>query len=295
MAAQTTTAAPSRPEGRPEGLRRAEKAENFPVAVRVLPARYRRHLLAVYDVLRVIDDLGDEAVGDRTQLLLAFQRDLADVWAPAGPVEPVLRRLVPTVSALGIGPEPFEALIAANMQDQHTTRYATFHDLVGYCRLSADPVGRLVLAVFGATSVPGAADERLLPLSDKICMALQLIEHWQDVGEDRRAGRIYLPTEDLEAFGVRPQELDEPTASPALRRLLDFETRRAEQLLDEGAPLVGLLHGWARCAVAGYVAGGRAAARALRRSGFDVLPTGPRGRRTDVLRNTVRLLVRAAR
>jgi phytoene/squalene synthetase len=322
--------------GRDARLRAKEHAENFPVALRVLPRRYRAPLGAVYDVVRVIDDLGDEAPGDRTALLKDFAEDLSRVWRGGAPRAEVLRRLVPSVRACGLEQEPFDRLIAANLQDQRVVEYASYDELRRYCTLSADPVGRIVLTIFGATPAhPGrstvhplvpqpatvhplvpqpATVHPLVPqpatvsgvtsdltsdvtveLSDRVCTALQLIEHWQDVGEDRRRGRVYLPREDLDSFGVPPRDLDAPTASPALRRLMVFETDRAAALLDSGAPLVGLLRGWARLAVGGYVAGGRAALDALRRSGGDVLGAPVRARRSDMLRHLVRQLIRPAR
>jgi squalene synthase HpnC len=259
------------------------RAENFPVALRVLPSRLRAHLTAVYDVVRVIDDLGDEAPGDRAALLTGFAADLAGIWRGEPPRAAVLRQLVPTVRACELEPEPFARLIEANLRDQRVDRYATFEELLGYCRLSADPVGRIVLAIFGAGT------PRTVALSDRVCTALQLIEHWQDVAEDRRAGRIYLPRADLVAFGVTERDLDRPVASAALRRLVEFEAARAGRWLDSGAPLVGLLHGWARLAVAGYVAGGRAAIDALRRARWDVLSQHPRVRKRDVVRHLARL------
>jgi squalene synthase HpnC len=271
-------------------LGRKRRAENFPVALRLLPRAVRADLIAVYGAARVIDDLGDAAAGDRTALLTEFGRDLARVWdgpAPDHPVpdHPVLRQLVPTVQAHGLDREPFERLLAANLLDQRVHRYATYADLLGYCELSADPVGRIVLAVFGVSGVPAAIER-----SDRICTALQLIEHWQDVAEDRRAGRVYLPQEDLTAFGVTEAELDGPLSSPALHRLMAFQITRAGELLDSGAPLVGLLSGWARLAVAGYLAGGRAALDALRRPTTDVLVASPRPRRRDVLRHLLTAL-----
>ncbi|WP_338051715.1 squalene synthase HpnC [Pseudonocardia acidicola] len=266
-------------------LRRRERAENFPVALRLLPRDLRRDLQAVYDVARVVDDLGDEAAGDRTALLQGFSRDLGAIWEGARPRHPVLQRLAPTVARHGLDRVPFERLVQANLLDQQVTRYATYADLRGYCVLSAEPVGRIVLGVFGVSS-PAA-----LELSDRVCAALQLVEHWQDVGEDHRAGRVYLPQEDLTAFGVGEAELAAAAPSPALRRLLAFETGRAAELLDSGAPLVGLLHGWARLAVAGFVAGGYAAVDALRRADGDVLSSSPPARRRDVFRHLVRLLV----
>jgi squalene synthase HpnC len=266
-------------------LRAKERAENFPVALRVLPRRVRRHLVAVYDVVRVIDDLGDEAAGDRTAQLEAFSQDLALVWDGGRPQADVLRRLVPTVRATGLPRELFERMVAANLQDQRVTSYQTYADLRQYCTLSADPVGRMVLGVFDVTS--HTAGE----LSDRVCTALQLVEHWQDVAEDRAKGRVYLPKEDLIQYGVSPSDLDGASATPGLRRLMAFETERAAALLDSGAPLIGQLRGWARLAVAGYVAGGRAAVDALRRSGGEVLAATPRARKRDVLRHLLRLLL----
>lgn len=269
---------------RDRALRRQQHAENFPVALRLLPRRLRTNLVAVYDVARVIDDLGDQAGGDRTALLTAFGRDLATIWDGGQPQHPVLRRLAPVVAARGLDREPFERLVQANLVDQRVHRYATYQQLRGYCTLSADPVGRIVLALFGRVT-PATTE-----LSDRVCTALQLIEHWQDVAEDRRTGRVYLPQEDLAAFGVTETDLDGPVVSPALRRLMAFQLSRAAELLDSGAPLVGLLHGWARLAVGGYVAGGRATLDALRRADGDVLAGPPRPRRRDVLRHLARLL-----
>ncbi len=264
-----------------------ERAENFPVALWVLPPVLRRHLRAVYDVARAVDDLGDEAAGDRAKLLALFARDLALVWTTGKPQAAVLRRLVPTVRETGLGQEPFLRLVEANRHDQRVSSYASFDDLLGYCRLSADPVGRIVLQVLDA------ADDVSVALSDRVCTALQLLEHWQDVAEDRRAGRIYLPQADMAAYGVRPEDLDAPSSSPALRRLIAFETERAAQLLEQGTPLAGLLHGWGRVAVAGFVAGGRATIAALRRPGTDVLVATPRPRRKDLTIQLPRVLLGA--
>jgi squalene synthase HpnC len=270
-------------------LRVKEQAENFPVALRILPRRYQMHLRALYDVARVIDDLGDEASGDRTELLTAFRSDLDGIWLGRPPSTPVLRRLADTVRACELDREPFDRLVAANLQDQAVSRYATYADLADYCTLSADPVGRVVLKIFNSST------PRNVELSDRICTALQLVEHWQDVAEDRRAGRIYLPQEDLESHGVAETDLDRAIATPAVRQLMAFETARATELLDSGTPLVARLRGWARLAVAGYVAGGRAAIDAISRVDYDVLAGTPRPRRRDVAAHLVRLLGRRKR
>lgn len=248
--------------------------ENFPVALRLLPARYRRHLMAVYRFARTVDDFGDEAPPDqRLNLLGELQADLARLYGGASGAAPrseVVAGLRPAVTECAIPAQPFTDLIQANRQDQVVTRYQTFEDLVGYCRLSANPVGRIVLHVFGSFT-----DERA-ELSDRVCTALQLAEHWQDVAEDLRAGRIYLPAEDLDRFGVTEQDLARPAAPAQVRALIAFETTRARSLLDAGAPLIGSLRGWARAAVAGYVAGGRAALAAIAAADHDVLRATPR-------------------
>ena len=266
-------------------------AENFPVALRFLPRRYRGHLAAVYGFARSVDDMGDEAAPqERAALLDELDADVGRLYrmvsrGPGGggtggegnggsdggpPRISVVQALAPAVVACGIPAQPFYDLIAANRQDQVVSRYPAFGDLEDYCRLSANPVGRIVLHVFGAATPEREA------LSDRVCTALQLAEHWQDVAEDLRAGRIYLPQEDMERFGCTEDDLAAPRATPKVRALMAFEERRARCLLDSGAPIVGTLRGAARLAVAGYVAGGRAALAAIAASGHDVLRATPR-------------------
>ncbi|WP_068271611.1 squalene synthase HpnC [Aldersonia kunmingensis] len=268
-----------------DSMHAKESAENFPVALRLLPAGIRNDLHALYSVARTIDDLGDEAPGNRVAALTEFRDDMRLIWAGETPFNPVLRALVPTVRAHNLHPEPFERLVEANLVDQRVTRYGTYEDLIGYCHFSADPIGHLVLAVFDAAS------PARIELSDRVCRALQLLEHWQDVAEDRAAGRVYLPLEDLERFDVAESELDRPFASAALRQLMRFEIERAAALLESGAALVGHLRGWARVAVAGYVAGGRATAHALRRSNGDVLAAKTSPSRGRTAASAARLLI----
>jgi squalene synthase HpnC len=264
-------------------LGRRERTENFPVALKLLPAAHRESLHAVYGYARTVDELGDSFAGDRTAALRAFTVDLDRIWADEEPDHPVLRTLRPIVGRHDLPADPFHRLIQANLQDQTVTRYRSFEDLAGYCRLSADPVGRMVLGVF---DIHDPETERL---SDLVCTALQLVEHWQDVAEDRRAGRIYLPQADLTTYGVIETDLDRREATQQLRELMIFETARAAKMLDEGAAIVGRLRGWARISVAGFVAGGQATVRALRRTGGDVLARQAKPSKLD----TVRLLVKA--
>jgi squalene synthase HpnC len=245
------------------------RTENFPVASRMLPRQVRQHLLALYGFARLVDELGDSAGGDRLEALNWLERELDRAFE--GRAEhPLLRRLQPTLRECELPREPFVRLIEANRLDQRVSRYATWDELRRYCALSADPVGELVLAILGC-----ATAERIA-LSDSICTGLQLTEHCQDVAEDFASGRVYLPGEDLERFGSTVEELAAGRAGRPLREVVAFEVARARGLFDDGAPLIGELHGRARVALAGFVAGGRAALDAIERAGYDVLPGPPR-------------------
>jgi squalene synthase HpnC len=259
------------PGGAPtaEAVMARAQGENFPVASRVLPRRVRSHLLAVYGFARLVDELGDSLQGDRSAALDWLEADLDRAFQ--GRAEhPLLARLAPTIRKCALPREPFARLIEANRVDQRVTRYETWEQLRGYCALSADPVGELVLGVLGV------ATPARIALSDSICTALQLTEHCQDVSEDLANRRVYLPREDLERFGCTSGDLAAEHAGAALRGVLAFEVARARGLLSEGAPLIRQLRGRASLAVAAFVAGGRAALEAIERADYDVLPGPPR-------------------
>jgi squalene synthase HpnC len=261
----TTVAAPSVAElpAREQVLAQA-KHENFTVANALLGRHRARHLTAIYGFARLVDDVGDEAAGDRGALLDLVELELRRAFSEAdgAPQHPVMIELAATIRECGLTAGPFERLIMANRMDQVVTRYDTFEQLLGYCQLSAAPVGELVLGVFGA------ATPARVELSDRVCAGLQIVEHLQDISEDHRRGRVYLPKEDLIRFGCDEADLSgEPTA--ALQALVAFEAARAGQLLSDGAPLARTLPFRPRLAVAGFIAGGRRA--------IDELPAVSRG------------------
>ncbi|MEU5994309.1 squalene synthase HpnC [Spirillospora sp. NPDC047418] len=267
-------------------LDRLAALENFPVAARLLPARHRAGLRAVYGFARLVDDIGDEAPPEqRSKLLGLVDDDLDRVFAGRTPNLPQLRRLAGTVHAHRVPEEPFRDLVQANRRDQIVHRYETFDELTGYCALSAAPVGRIVLHLFRAHR------PALVAASDDVCTALQIIEHCQDAGQDYRAGRVYLPGADLRRFGCAEEDLGRAVTPTRLRGVLALEAGRAAELLDRGTPpLMAGLTGWARIAVAGYVAGGRAALAALARGHYDVLAHRLRPGRAAVPFRWVRVL-----
>ena len=264
--------------------------ENFPVALRILPARYRHALLAVYDVARHIDQLGDAEPGDRVAALNAFRIDLHRLETGGTPRSRVLLDLAPYAREFDLPLGAFDDLIEANLVDQHVTRYRDFAGLLEYCALSAHPIGRLVLAVFGQST------PQRIAWSDSVCAALQVLEHCQDVVEDHRAGRVYLPQDQLHAAGLTDTTMLLPGGVAALRHVVLDQVATCREMLSAGTQLVGELRGWGRVAVAGYVAGGLATADALEAAGGDVTRGDAlRPRRIQLLRHGIRLLLTRGR
>ena len=265
-----TTTSPPRSVPSLTAVMQRAGGENFPVASRLLPGHLRRHLHSIYGFARLTDQLGDYAEGDRLALLDWLDGEVDAVYNGGLPSHDVMRRIVPTVLRYSIPETPFRALINANRQDQRVTRYGTFEDLAAYCELSANPVGHLVLYVFEA-----ATPERFW-LSDMICTALQLTEHWQDVAEDHEMGRIYLPLEDLERFDCSLDAIAQRQPTSEFRALMQFEVDRAWNLFDRGATLVRTLPGVRGMAIAAFIEGGRAALQAIRLADYNVLTESPR-------------------
>ncbi|MET7858002.1 squalene synthase HpnC [Streptomyces sp. NPDC005318] len=282
--------------------------ENFPVAPFFLPRAWRDDLMAVYGYARLVDDIGDGDLApggadarhlgldpaqtdDRLAMLDAFEADLHRVFDPAGdgPRHPLLRALRPTVRRCSLDPEPFLGLIEANRQDQKVRRYGTYEELLAYCELSANPVGRLVL------QITGTANPERIRRSDAVCTALQIVEHLQDVTEDLGRDRIYLPADDMARFHVTEADLATASGGASVRALVAYEAERARNLLNEGTPLVGSVHGRLKLLLAGFVGGGRAALTAIAAAGFDVLPGPPKPTKPSLLREVGVVLRRARR
>ena len=242
--------------------------ENFTVAGRFLPKRLLPHVAAIYAYCRGVDDLGDEAAGDRLALLDAWEADLEQAYAGT-PTAPHLQALQHTIRAFSIPPEPFRKLITANRMDQTQSRYATFADVLHYCEHSANPVGFLYLLLFGYD------DEERRRLSDATCTALQLANFWQDVRRDWDKGRVYLPQEDMERFGYTEEQLAEGACNQAFRNLMAWEVERAQALFEQGLPLVETLEGTARLHVKLFSLGGMRVLDAIRAQDYDVLSKRP--------------------
>jgi squalene synthase HpnC len=244
--------------------------ENFSVASLLLPRRLLPHFHAVYAYCRWADDLADEVGGgERALSLLGWWREELLRCYGGEPHHPVMVALRPTIHRFAIPPRPFLDLLAAFEQDQRVKRYPTYEQLLGYCRNSANPVGHLVLYLCERY------DEKRAALSDHICTALQLANFWQDVARDLDIGRIYLPAEDRERFGVSEAVLLARRTTPEFVELMRFEVARARELFHQGTPLLALLPADVRPDVELFQRGGLAILRKIEADGYNVLTRRP--------------------
>lgn len=230
--------------------------ENFPVASILLPAALREPVAALYAFARSADDFADEGdlpAEQRLALLAGYQAQLDLIENGQPPTQPIFQRLAPVIAEYALPIPLLRDLLDAFQQDVGQDRYATYAELRDYCRRSADPVGRLMLQLFHRTSPENQAQ------SGAICTALQLINHWQDVAIDLnkgKHGRIYLPQEDLQRFGVTEADLLRRQPTPAFRALMAFQVDRARALMLSGAPLGGRLPGRMGLEICAIIAGG---------------------------------------
>ena len=264
--------------------------ENFTVGSWLLPRRLRHDLAAVYAFARVADDIADEGADTgRLERLRAWeQKLLACARQPAAADDPVFVALGRTIAAHGLSVEPFRDLLEAFRRDAvgETRRFATWADVLDYCRRSANPVGQLVLALFGHRDA--ARRER----SDDICTALQLTNFWQDVTGDLDRGRVYLPEEDLERFSGSRDALAARRTNPAFRELLAFEIGRTRALFTRGLPLADMVGRRLRHEVRIFARGGLAILARIEAAGYDVFMRRPTLGRAELVRLVVRGLWR---
>ena len=242
--------------------------ENFTVGSLFLPRGMKRHLYAVYAYCRLVDDLGDEYSGDRNEALSDIQDQLDECY-DGSPTEPVMLALQDTVKKFDIPKSPFLGLIKANKIDQIKTRYQTYIELEDYCNYSANPVGHMVLHLFGYH------DDAYQRLSDFTCTALQLANFWQDVARDYSMGRVYLPVEDMLRFGVDQNDIAVRRFSANFRNLMEFEVQRTRTLFSRGLALIDMVDGRLRLDLALYSLGGLKILDLIQAAGYDVLTMRP--------------------
>lgn len=244
--------------------------ENFLVASAFLPKKMRQPFYNIYAFCRTADDIADlspsseiaknELIRWREMLRACFEGDAS---------EPIFVALRDTAAKFSLPMAPFDDLLTAFLQDQVKTRYETFAELIQYCRYSANPVGRIVLQLAGVDS------DRNFVLSDSICTGLQLANHWQDVARDYQAGRVYLPSEDLNRFDIDVRELFTQSQRGAFRDLIMFQCDRARGFLRDGLPLAEHVPSWLANDVRLFAHGGLATLDEIAGIDHDVLSRRP--------------------
>jgi squalene synthase HpnC len=264
--------------------------ENFHVVSFLLPKRLHQDFYNVYAFCRWADDLGDE-IGDKArsvELLAWWRGQLCSLYAGQPPCHPVFVALKETAARHDLPIQPFDNLISAFEQDQRVTRYADWAGVFGYCVNSANPVGRLVLMLCGYR------DDERFRLSDATCTALQLANFWQDVTVDLRKDRIYLPLHLFTKHGYTEQQLSEGRFTPAFREVMKDAVDKAQELFEQGLPLVGTLDRRLAVDIDLFNRGGLRILEKIRAQGYDVLRARPAITKTERVELLLKSLVRLA-
>jgi len=249
----------------------------------------RAAIAAIYAFARGADDIADE--GDdmpalRLERLDAYASQLDWIAAGGTPTDPPFTALAEAVRRHDLPLKPFRDLLSAFRQDVLRSRYADYASLLDYCSRSANPIGRLLLHLYGIS------DPAHVQRSDAICTALQLANFWQDVAIDWRKGRIYIPLQDLASFGVSEAQIGQGACDERWRRLLAFEVARARGLLESGRPLASALALRTRLELRMTIAGGLRILAAIDAVGGDVFRRRPALRRRDWVAMAVSALFR---
>jgi hydroxysqualene synthase len=257
--------------------------ENFPVGSVLIPKRLRKHFYSIYAFARIADDFADEAYGEgvtqheRLELIDQWQRML--MQASEGRAEhPVFVALAQTQAEFDLPLALFEDLLSAFAQDVTLRRYESFEQLLDYCRRSANPIGRLVLLLFGIR------DLQLHKWSDEICTALQLANHWQDIAIDLDKDRVYVPNEDLRRFDLTFDDLARRRVSDSIRSLLEFEIERTREMFERGKPLCTAVSGRLGLELRAVWSGGMRILERIELNDYDVFSRRPVITATDKLR-----------
>ena len=245
--------------------------ENFTLGSWLLPKPLRRHIAAIYAFARAADDVADEGTAlpaERLARLRAWGEALDDCYRGRAR-DPIFVALAHTAAEFDLPVDPFHQLLQAFAADVQFTPFETFGDLRSYCRCSADPVGHLILFLFGYR------DAQRQQLAGEICTGLQLANFWQDVAVDGAKGRVYFPLEDVRRFDCSVDAIERREVSPGFRRLMRFEVERTRELLNSGLRLASLVEHRLAREVHLFAAGGLQILRAIEALDYDVLHRRP--------------------
>jgi squalene synthase HpnC len=251
--------------------------ENFPVASVLLPSGLRHPVSVIYRFARSADDFADEGerpAGERLALLEGYRDELRRLASGRAPANPFFEQLREVIAAHDLPIEPFYDLLDAFAQDVTKGRYASFAEVLDYCRRSADPIGRLMLGLYGQACNEKFGDQHI-EWSDSICSALQLVNFWQDVAIDFAKDRIYLPQDEMQRFGVSERQIAARDAGGGWPALMAFQVERARAMLGRGAPLARALPGRIGLELRTVVQGGLRILEKIERARGDVFGHRP--------------------
>jgi squalene synthase HpnC len=246
--------------------------ENFPVASILMPRRLRKPVAAIYHFARAADDIADEGDlpdDERLKQLAEFRAELARIARNEPPLTPLFRNLAAEVHRHALPMQPLYDLLDAFSQDVVKKRYSDFPDLLDYCRRSANPVGNLLLHLYGEATPVNIA------YSDAICTSLQIINFWQDVAKDYAIGRIYLPLDELAQYGVSEEQIAQGICDDAWRALMKFQVDRARAMMLAGKPLGSILTGRIGLEMRMIIAGGLRILAKLENAQYDMFRRRP--------------------
>ncbi|ULJ59942.1 squalene synthase HpnC [Wielerella bovis] len=261
--------------------------ENFPVGSIILPRKLRRPIHAIYAFARTADDIADEGnatIAQRQQQLNELKTELDRIAQGRLPETGLMQQLYErAIAPHQIPLQPFYDLLSAFHQDTEKTRYQNFGELVDYARRSANPVGRLMLHLYGEHHPQSIAQ------SDGICTALQLINFWQDIAIDWQKNRVYLPQDDMQKFNVSETDIAANKITPQLRKLIAYECNKARKMLHAGAPLGKTLKGRLGFELRMIILGGDCILQKMAENHYDVFLQRP----TLDKRDWIKLIKRA--
>jgi len=261
--------------------------ENFPVISFFLKARLRKHVAVLYRFARQADDLADEGDIDPEERLEALNRyeENFDRALKGECADEFWRALNATIKEFNLSPRYFHDLLSAFKLDVTKRRYDTFAEIHDYCRLSANPVGRLILEFFDRR------DEKYLKYSDSICTALQLTNFYQDVSIDIEKDRIYIPLDELEYFNVELSQFHFRKNNSNFKKLLKHQVVRTGGLFNDGEKLIEYLPGELKSQIRMTILGGRKILEKISRTDYDILENRPELSRADYVKIFIKALI----
>jgi len=243
--------------------------ENFPLWSSFYLTNLMPHLATVYHFCRTVDDIGDMKKNIAAKKLEDLANDLDECFNKNCNSSDRLFPLMNTITKFDLSKRSFENLIKANDLDTKYNRYETYKDLINYCKLSANPVGEIVLKIFGYNSTDH------INLSNKICTGLQIANFLQDIKRDSELGRIYIPIEDLKKFNVKESEIINQTSTNNFNRLIEFESRRCWDIFNDGIQLINLLKGYQKIPISLFISSGRKVLIKIHEINYDTLKVRP--------------------